>query len=102
MVIVKKKNKKKVKTKKINNKRSSPVNNPLQNNFLSSAYEDGESVLSLTVSSSQWQFGAVHNVRHARGVWGPSRYDSLWQGEGVKSMWRHAYTFFIIHMEHEI
>ena len=23
-------------------------------------------------------------------------------GEEVKSMWRHAYKFFIIHMEHEI
>jgi len=28
-------------------------------------------------------FGAVHKVRHARG--GPSRCDSLWQGEGVSS-----------------
>jgi len=35
--------------------------------------------------------GAVHKVRHAREGRGPRRCDSLWQGEGVKSMWRHAY-----------
>ena len=38
--------------------------------------------------------GAVHKVRHARGGGGPRRCDSLWQGEGVKSMLRHAYTNF--------
>ena len=44
-----------------------------------------------------WHFkvlGAVHKVRHARGGWGPKMCDSLWQGEGVKGMWRHAYKFF--------
>ena len=38
------------------------------------------------------QKGAAHKVRHARG--GPRSCDSLWQGEGVTSMWRPAYTNF--------
>ena len=38
--------------------------------------------------------GAVHKVRHARRGRGPRRCDSLWQGEGAKSMWRHTYKFF--------
>ena len=31
----------------------------------------------------------------------PRKFDSLCQGRGVKSMWRHAYKFLIIHMKHE-
>ena len=38
--------------------------------------------------------GGVHKVRHARVGWGPRRCDSLWQERGLKSMWRHTYTFF--------
>ena len=41
----------------------------------------------------EYQSGAVHKVRHAQGGVGPRRCDSLCQwGEGIKSMWRHAFT----------
>ena len=47
-------------------------------------------------SSSIIVLGAVHKVgptsRSREGS--PRRCDSLWQREGVKSMWRHAYTNF--------
>jgi len=46
--------------------------------------------------------GAVHKVHHARGG---RESEQVWQfvtGVGVKSMWRHAYKFFIVHMKHEI
>ena len=42
--------------------------------------------LSFYIVSSQV---AVHKVVEG----GPRKCDSLWQGEGVKSMWRHAYKF---------
>ena len=43
-------------------------------------------------------YGAVHKVCHAPGGGGGLRKcDSLWQGEGVKIMWRHTFSFFTIH-----
>ena len=46
------------------------------------------------------QLGAVHKVRNARGECG----SEVWQfvTGGARSMRRHAYKFFIIHMKHEI
>ena len=67
------------------------------------------------VSSAEWPLLCVvlYKLRNTvqgpsikyvtlEGKGGPRRCDSLGQREGVKSMWRHAYNFFIIHIKHEI
>jgi len=51
---------------------------------------------------SNGTLGAVHKVRHAQGGGVQEDVTVCDKGEGVKSMWRHAYNFFIIHMKHEI
>jgi len=43
--------------------------------------------------------GAVHKVRNARVGGAPRRCDSLWQGEGIKSMWCHTSQKTFIHMK---
>ena len=39
--------------------------------------------------------GAVHKVCHARRGRGLRKCDSLWQGRGVKIMWRHTQFYHI-------
>ena len=56
----------------------------------------------LVLCSSKNCFGVVHKVRHARGEGVRESVTVCDRGRGIKSMWRHAYNFFFIHMKHKI
>ena len=46
------------------------------------------------IHKERFCLGAVHKVCHApEGGGGLKKCDSLWQGEGVKIMWRHTFQF---------